>query len=254
MKKRLSATLALLLSAGLLLTACGGEEPGTGEAVLTEPTESAAPAAAAPDGAETTGPTEAASDPETTTEPETTAEPGSEGTTEEEPTGFTDADLAGVNALLPEGTAPRNADGWIAAAEEAYEKAAATFYKVLFTSDWLELDYDEPGPSPIYTKVTNYETFDDATADFFEVFTKEGFATAPYDRFLEKDGALYAAVEDREKDPSYKGFTVTAISDITDDSVTFVIEAKYPDAYRYSQLTLKYERGDFRVNAFTQPY
>lgn len=250
MYKRLSVFLSLLLAAGLLLTACSETQTPTGEVSVTEPSVSEEESKESAQSAEpeTEAPTE------TTAEPETTTEPESESLSEEEPTGFSDADLAGVNALLPEGTAPRNADAWIAAAREAYEKAAETFYKVLFTSDWLELDYDEPGPSPIYTKVSNYETYDEATADFFSVFTKEGFATAPLDRFLEKDGALYAAVEDREKDPSYKGFAVTAISDITDDSVTFVIEAQYPDANRYTQLTLKYERGDFRVNAFTQPY
>lgn len=248
--------LALPMAAALLLSACGADEPGesTGEgnvsasASVRETTAPAEAASGTTEGTSAEAGTEAASDEETTDEGES-----GETASGEDATGYDDADFAPVNQYLPDGETRTRAE-WIETAKTMFARASETFFDTLYTSDWLELDYDAPSPSPIYTKVENFTSVDEAAADFFAVFSREAFGTAPLDRFYMKDNTLYAAVMDRERDENYVGFDVLDVVGITDGAVEFLVRVRYADSEGTDIFGLKYEDGAYKVNRFSLPY
>ncbi|MBR5409894.1 MAG: hypothetical protein IK104_04415 [Clostridia bacterium] len=248
MKQKFIGLAAVLLALTLLFAACGDDgdvDPVTeAPSSVTDDGSTAAPTSEEPS-IETT-------EPEQSSEDESSEAVSDDETTEEAPTGFSSEDLEKVNKYLPEGQ-KLGFTGWCETARGMYETACVTFFKTMFTSDWLELDYDVQN-GPAYTKVTNFGSVEDVSADFFEVFTKETFATAPYDRFQEKDGVLYAAVADRDKDPTYRGYEISAVAGIIDGEIEFAVIMHFSSRDVPTTFSLKYERGAYRVNRFVMPY
>ncbi len=248
MKQKVFGFIAVLLAWTLLFAACGDD--GDVDPVTETPSSAADDGStAAPTSEE---PAIETTEPEQSSEDESSEMPSDGETTEEAPTGFDEAALELVNQYLPEGQ-KLGYTGWCETARGMYETACATFYKTMFTSDWLELDYDVQN-GPAYTKVTNYASVADVSADFFDVFAEETFATAPYDRFQEKEGVLYAAVADRDKDPTYRGYQIAAVADVSDGEIEFAVIMHFSSRDVPATFALKYERGAYRVSRFVMPY
>ena len=248
--------LALPMAAAVLLCACGADEPGesTGEGTVSASSSVTETAASTEAATGTTGNTSTAeSTEEASAEEESTEDASGEDPSGEDATGYNDADFAPVNQYLPDGQTRTRAE-WIETAKTMFARASETFYDTLYTSDWLVLDYDAPSPSPIYTRVDNFATVDEATADFFTVFSKDVFGTAPMDRFYVKDDTLYAAGMDRDRDENYVGFDVLDVVGVSDGAVEFLVRVRYVNGEGTDIFGLKYEDGAYKVNRFSLPY
>ena len=248
--------LALPMAAAVLLCACGTDEPGesTGEGTVSASSSVTETAASTEAATGTSGNTSTAeSTEEASAEEESTEDASGEEASGEDATGYDDADFAPVNRYLPDGQTRTRAE-WIETAKTMFGRASETFFDTLYTSDWLSLDYDAPSPSPIYTKVDNFATVDEAAADFFAVFSRDAFGTAPMDRFYVKDDTLYAAVMDRDRDENYVGFDVLDVVGVSDGAVEFLVRVRYVNGEGTDIFGLKYEDGAYKVNRFSLPY
>lgn len=249
MKKIISVLLILTLI--FVFTACR-ENVENGENTTTQGT-SQETAVSEEETEETTeeASTEEENTEEETTEEETTAE---EATEEETAASDSGPDLTPINQYMDTTGGDWTAEDWIAQASRIYKTACETFFTYVNTSSWLEVDYSAPTVNEHYFKVTNFDSKAEAEAEFFSVFTYNGFATALDEKLIEKDGVLYAAIADRGADVSYEGFEITEIQDVSDGKITFTAVNRYDTGLDPQPFTLRYERGVFRVDGFILPY
>lgn len=135
--------------------------------------------------------------------------------------------LGSINALTV-GTKGWTEDDWITWANDLFATACS-----------LEFDYEAggcittDGSSSIsvngmdYYVATDYNSIEEATADYFSVFSKTGRENKFAEYMQEQDGRLYILPAGRGSDIFYKESRVTSISNIGENTIEFTVENYY---------------------------
>lgn len=135
--------------------------------------------------------------------------------------------LGSINALAA-GTESWTEDDWITWANDLFATACS-----------LEFDYEAggcittDGSSSIsvngmdYYLATDYNSIEEATADYFSVFSKTGRENKFAELMQEQDGHLYIIPAGRGSDIFYKESLVTSISNIGENTIEFTVENYY---------------------------
>ena len=126
------------------------------------------------------------------------------------------------------GTEGWTEDDWITWANDLFATACS-----------LEFDYEAggcittDGSSTIsvngmdYYVATDYNSIEEATADYFSVFSKTGRENKFAEYMQEQDGRLYILPAARGSDIFYKESLVTSISNIGENTIEFTVENYY---------------------------
>ncbi|MGN1403141.1 MAG: hypothetical protein ACI4XB_02335 [Ruminococcus sp.] len=151
------------------------------------------------------------------------------------------------------------AEEWCEQAQQIYTTAAAVYYTYLCSSDGFTYDASDVIDEN-WQRVTSCDTLEEATAEYYSVFAQTGHENDLNEQFRVVDDKLYRLCGDRGADISYLDSEVTALTDSTDDTLTFTVVSTYqfPDETEQTTqediFTLVLERGVWRVGQFTMPY
>lgn len=148
---------------------------------------------------------------------------------------------------------------WCEQAQQIYTTAAATYYTYLCSSDGFTYDTSDVIDEN-WQRVTSCDTLEEASAEYYSVFAQTGHENDLDEQFRVVDDKLYRLCGDRGADISYLDSEVTALTDSTDDTLTFTVVSTYqfPDETEQTTqediFTLVLEQGVWRVGQFTMPY
>lgn len=244
MQKKLTAVCVAVLTIAALMTGCTSVSDGGGQTSVGITAETTA--------AETTAETQSTED-ETTAEPaESTAETNRDG----ESTSTAETSAPSQDTI---GSTGMTADQWVAQAQQIYETACQTYYTYLCSSSGYTYDETDTLDGD-YVRITSCDSIEAAEAEFYSVFAQAGHENAFDGMFQTADGKLYGRIGDRGADISYVSSQVTALTDSTEDTLTFSVTSSYEDpetgdtSAQEDVFTLVMERGVWRVGQFTMPY
>ena len=151
---------------------------------------------------------------------------------------------------------------WLEKAQTMYETAAKINFQYLCSSQVFQYDFSNVHPEDANCYlIPAYTTIEEATKPYYDVFTNKSHASDFEGILLEVDGKLYGRAGDRGADITYQGAKVTALTDVTETTLTFEVALTYsePDdetntITRTNTFTLYEEDGAWKVDTFTMPY
>lgn len=151
---------------------------------------------------------------------------------------------------------------WLEKAQTMYETAAKINFQYLCSSQVFQYDFSNVHPEDANCYlIPAYTTIEEATKPYYEVFTKKSHTFDFEGILLEVDGKLYGRAGDRGADITYQGAKVTALTDVTETTLTFEVALTYaePDdetntITRTNTFTLYEEDGAWKVDTFTMPF
>lgn len=151
---------------------------------------------------------------------------------------------------------------WLEKAQTLYETAAKLNFQYLCSSQVFQYDFSNayPNDANCYL-IPAYVTIEEATKPYYDVFTRKSHSADFVGILLEEDGKLYGCAGDRGADITYQGAKVTALTDVTETTLTFEVTLTYaePDnetntTTKTNIFTLYQEDGVWKVDTFTMPY
>lgn len=162
--------------------------------------------------------------------PDESGNPDETGVSEDSETAGGDAQPGTIESMnqFTAGTEGWTEDDWISWANDLFATACS-----------LEFDYEAggcittDGSSTIsvngmdYYVATDYNSIEEATADYFSVFSKTGRENKFAEYMQEQDGRLYILPAGRGSDIFYKESLVTSISNIGENTIEFTVENYY---------------------------
>jgi hypothetical protein len=153
------------------------------------------------------------------------------------------------------GAAGKTETEWMALAQDLYKEAMDLSYRYLCGGGSV-FPFDAENLEVIDKTyfLTTCTSFDDATAPYYEVFSKAEHADDFDGILLEQDGRLYAARVARGMDISYLSSEVQALVSVSETEVRFTVCSEYEDGEVLTDLTLVPEDGTWKVGEFTLPY
>ena len=159
----------------------------------------------------------------------------------------------------PIGDTGMTAAEWCTEAQRIYTTAASTYFTYLCSSGGFTYDPEDTTEDG-WTRITSCESIEEAEAEYYSVFAQTGHETDLDSQFRMVDEKLYRLCGDRGMDITYLSSQVTALTNSTDDTLTFSVVSTYEDPDTAEQstkedvFTLFFERGVWRVGQFTMPY
>ncbi len=213
---------------------------------------------------------------------EETAAP-KEATTETDPTAIdaddTESETNSGASIAAEETAPANTTAvedsasetnqtdsetaqWIETASAMYESAISVYNTYLCSSDGFTYETDENSVDG-WMHVTSCDTLEAAVQPYFDVFAVSQHSGDLDGQFQMIDDKLYRLCGDRGLDITYVSSEITALTDRTEDCLTFTVVSTYCEPYNGSEdgvtteqtdvFTLVLEDGQWKVGTFTMP-
>lgn len=144
---------------------------------------------------------------------------------------------------------------WIEKATDFYEKAQETAFLYLcsnqsiYTYDMTSI-YENK-----YFLITNFSSLYEATAGYYDVFSREKHLYDFDDFLLEKDGVLYGTASERGEDVTYSRFVITKLISESDTEVIFNVVSSYTDEETEENIfSLVLEDDVWKVGEFTLAY
>lgn len=252
-----------LICVGLacVLVGCGDktnnkENPDV--AVVDATTEDSDPTIAV----QTTGSTTEA-DTEATTEstPDVSTE-STDGTGEGE-----EATLEHINTLTS-GTEGWTEQDWLTWAEDMYKRACEVYFENETVSKlWVNGSETITVDGMEYYLCDNYSSMEEATADFYSLFSKEKYANFFDGLLAEQNGKLYVVPLGRGSDVYYRHSAIESIDRIGESGITFIVndyylepeyaESEDPENHLYKEtreFSVIFEDRVWKVDSFTLPY
>ncbi len=143
---------------------------------------------------------------------------------------------------------------WLAFGQELYKKGCDTAFRFLCTGSQFPFDTQNLDIIDKTYFLTTCASFDEATEEYYEIFSKQ-YHSSDFDGLLiESGGRLYAARGARGMDMTYLSSAVDNIIETADTEVTFSVTAEYEDEVTTSEFSLVYEDGEWKIGKFTLPY
>lgn len=118
-----------------------------------------------------------------------------------------------------------------------------------------------------YYFCTGFSSIEEATADYYSLFSRTGRENKFSDMMTEQDGKLYIAPASRGTDMMYSGFSVVSMGDIGDNTVSFGVETYYYDENHFGDddmdqyittidttVSFVIEDGIWKIADFRLPY
>lgn len=143
---------------------------------------------------------------------------------------------------------------WLDKAQSIYNSAARTRFNYICTSNYFDCDYSDMKGDGRWVRVTNCDTLEEASAEYYSVFAESGHESDLDNYLTVIEGELYCSDGARGKDITYQGTEVTEITDSSDDTITFKVVSTYDDRTEENEFSLVYERGAWYVEDFKMPY
>ncbi|MBQ8688635.1 MAG: hypothetical protein IJ512_08870 [Ruminococcus sp.] len=174
----------------------------------------------------------------------------------------TDAPVT-VPSVYPEETAPgegifgaegRTAGEWLILGQEMYRNAAEVSFRYLHSGSAFPFDFENLEIIDRTYFLTTCPSFADATAPYYDIFSREYHGSDFDGILLEQDGRLYAARAARGMDITYLSSEVTALVSVSPEEVVFDVQVQYEDREITDVFTLVPEDGFWKVGEFTLPY
>lgn len=172
-----------------------------------------------------------------------------------------------INSLAPE-TAGFLESDWIAWANGMHQRACTLEFE---SSSGMNFQYDTSSSIQVngmeYYLCTNYSSIEEASAEYYAFFTKEGRENVFSGFVAEQDGALYVCPLGRGSDIYYKDSCVVSLDRIEECKVVFSVDNYYyTDAYfdsngaddsyttQKNDFSVVFEDGVWKVEEFYLPY
>lgn len=172
-----------------------------------------------------------------------------------------------INSFATE-TAGFTESDWIAWANGMYQRACTLEFE---SSMGMNLQYDTSSSIQVngmeYYLCTNCASIEEASAEYYSFFTKEGRENAFSGFLAEQDGALYVCPLGRGSDIYYKDSCVVSLDRIEEGKIVFSVDDYYyTDAYfdsdgaddsyttQKNEFSVVFEDGVWKVEEFYLPY
>lgn len=182
--------------------------------------------------------------------------------------GTADANSAAVqtetsSVVQNESTAPaegiygaegRTEEEWMVLGQDLYRQAMETAFRYLCSGSAFPIDTEHMEIIDRTYFLTTCPSFEEATAPYYEIFSKAYHAGDFDGILLEQDGKLYTTRGARGMDISYLSSEITELVSVSEDAVVFTVSSQYEDSETTAEFTLVPEDGLWKVGEFTLPY
>ncbi len=143
---------------------------------------------------------------------------------------------------------------WLAFGQELYKEGCDTAFRFLCTGSQFPFDRQNLEIIDKTYFLTTCSSFDDATAPYYKIFSRQ-YHSNDFDGLLvESGGRLYAARAARGMDMTYLSSEVDKLVEVTDTEIIFSVIMEYEDCETTAEFTLVPEDGEWKIGKFTLPY
>lgn len=165
--------------------------------------------------------------------------------------------------IYPEETSPaegiygaqgRTEEEWMILGQEMYQQAMELSFRFLCTGSEFPFDMDNLEIIDRTYFRTTCISYDDATAPYYEIFSRMHHENDFDGLLMEQDGVLYAARAARGMDISYISSEVTGLVSVSESEVVFSVHTEYEESEITGTFTLVPEEGFWKVGEFVLPY
>ncbi|MBQ8725470.1 MAG: hypothetical protein IJY74_07390 [Oscillospiraceae bacterium] len=152
------------------------------------------------------------------------------------------------------GAEGRTKDEWLTLGQELHMEACELAFRYLCTGS--EFPFDRANLEIIDRTyfLTIYTSFEEATAPYYELFSRSHHSNDFDGLLLEQDGRLYAARAARGMDVTYLSSEVSELVSVTNTEVRYRVTVEYEDSTETYDFTLVPEDGFWKIGEFTLPY
>ncbi len=143
---------------------------------------------------------------------------------------------------------------WLTLGQELYMEGCELAFRYLCTGS--EFPFDRANLEIIDRTyfLTIYTSFEEATAPYYELFSKSMHGNDFEGLLLEQNGRLYAARAARGMDVTYLSSQVTELVSVANTEVRYRVSVEYEDSTAVYDFTLVPEDGFWKIGEFTLPY
>lgn len=143
---------------------------------------------------------------------------------------------------------------WIAEAQELYKEGCDIAFRYLCTGSEFPFDRDNLEILDKAYFLTTCTSFEEATAPYYEIFSREYHGNDFDGLLVSQNGKLYAARSARGMDMTYLSSEVESLKSVSDKEIVFNVVIEYEDSETTAEFTLVPEDGIWKIGKFTLPY
>ncbi len=144
---------------------------------------------------------------------------------------------------------------WLALGQEYYMQGCETAFRYLCTGSEFPFDRENLEIIDRTYFLTTCASFDEATAGYYDLFSKVYHASDFDDILLEQDGRLYAVRGARGMDITYLSSEVDSVASVSEEEVCFKVIVQYQEEEVTTDFSLVLDDdGVWRIGEFTLPY
>lgn len=143
---------------------------------------------------------------------------------------------------------------WIALGQELYMEGCETAFRYLCTGSEFPFDRENLEIIDKTYFLTTCTSFDEATAGYYELFSREYHGSDFEGLLYEQDGRLFAARAARGMDMTYLSSEVDSIVSVAETEIRFRVIIQYEEEEVTTDFTLVPEDGFWKIGEFTLPY
>lgn len=152
------------------------------------------------------------------------------------------------------GAAGKTEAQWLAEAQELYMKGCDLAFRYLCTGSEFPIDRENLEIIDKTYFLTTCGSFEEATAPYYELFSKEYHGSDFEGLLLEQNGRLYAARAVRGMDMTYLSSQVEKLVSVSDEEAVFSVTIEYEEGESAAEFSLVQENGEWKIGRFTLPY
>lgn len=152
------------------------------------------------------------------------------------------------------GAAGKTEAQWLAEAQELYMKGCDLAFRYLCTGSEFPIDRENLEIIDKTYFLTACGSFEEATAPYYELFSKEYHGSDFEGLLLEQNGRLYAARAVRGMDMTYLSSQVDKLVSVSDEEAVFSVTIEYEEGESTAEFSLVPEDGEWKIGIFTLPY
>lgn len=143
---------------------------------------------------------------------------------------------------------------WLAAAQQMYRDGCDMAFRYLCTGSEFEFDMQNLDIIDKTYFLTTCASFDEATKQYYELFSREYHANDFDGLLLEQNGRLYAARGARGMDMTYLSSEVEKLVSVSENEILFSVLVEYEDGTEEMEFSLVPEDDVWKIGRFTLPY
>ena len=152
------------------------------------------------------------------------------------------------------GAAGKTEAQWLAEAQELYMKGCDLAFRYLCTGSEFPIDRENLEIIDKTYFLTACGSFEEATAPYYELFSKKYHSSDFEGLLLEQNGRLYAARAVRGMDMTYLSSQVDKLVSVSDEEAVFSVTIEYEEGESTAEFSLVLEENKWKIGRFTLPY